>query len=72
MCRLSISRPATSHFKTLIRPIVAYGVKAWTIKILDEQHLRVFERMINRRIYDPVFTGGEWKRRSKKETDELL
>ena len=59
-------------YKTLIRRIVTYGAEAWTIKLADEQHLRVFERKIIRRIYGPVFIDGEWKRRSNKEIDELL
>ena len=56
-------------YKTLIRPIVTYGPEAWTIKITDEQHLRVFERNIMRRIYVPVFIGGECNRRSNKDLE---
>ena len=59
-------------YKTLIRPFVTYGAETWTIKLADEQHLRVFERKINSRIYGPVFIDGEWKRRYNKEIDELL
>ena len=59
-------------YKILIRPIVTYGAETWTIKLADEQHLRVFERKIIHRIYGPVFIDGEWKRRPNKEIGELL
>ena len=36
------------------------------------QHLSVFDRKIIRRIYGPVLTDVEWKRRSDKEIDVLL
>ena len=59
-------------YKTVIWPTVTCGAEIWTFKLADEQHLRVFERKIIRRIYGPVFIDGEWKRRCNKEIDELL
>ena len=67
-----LSKRTKKLYKTLIQPIVTYGAKAWTIKLADEQHLRVFERKVIRRIYGPVFIDGEWKRRFNKEMHELL
>ena len=36
--------------KSLIRPVVTYGCEAWTLTNRDEQHLRIFERRILRKI----------------------
>ena len=41
-------------YKSLIRPVVTYGCEAWTLTNGDEQHLRIFERRILRKIFDPV------------------
>jgi hypothetical protein len=45
-------------YKTLIRPVVTYGVEMWTMSAADENALCVFERKVVRRIYGPV-RGGE-------------
>jgi hypothetical protein len=41
-------------YKSSIRPAVTYGCEAWTLTNRDEQHLRIFERRILRKIFDPV------------------
>jgi len=37
-------------YKSLIRPVVTYGCEAWTLTNRDEQHLRIFEPRILRKI----------------------
>ena len=41
-------------YKSLIRPVVTYGCEAWTLTNRDEQHLRISERRILRKIFGPV------------------
>jgi len=48
-------------YKTLIRPVVTYGVETWTMTKKEEQDLLIFERKIFRRICGPRYEDGEWK-----------
>jgi len=58
-------------YKTLIRPIVAYGAETWTMTKKEEQALLISERKIFRRIYGPKYEDGEWKSRTNRELEEL-
>ena len=58
-------------YKTLIGPIVSYGVEAWTMTKKDEQALLVFERKLFRRIYGLKYENGEWKSRTNRELEEM-
>ena len=53
--------------KTLIRPVVSYGVEAWTLTKKEEQAVLMFERKIFRRMYGPKYEKEEWKRRTNRE-----
>jgi hypothetical protein len=44
--------------KSSIRPVVTYGCEAWTLTTRDEQHLRIFERKILRKIFWPNTRQG--------------
>jgi len=58
--------------KSLIRPVVTYGCEAWTLTNRDEQHLRIFERRILRKIFGPVKNeDGSWRIRMNYELNEL-
>jgi len=62
-----------SAFKGLIRPVVTYGCEAWTLTNRDEQHLRIFERRILRKIYGPVQNAdGFWRTGINYELKELI
>ena len=58
-------------YKTLIRPVVAYGAEVWTLTKKEEQALLVFGRKIFRRIYSPKYENGEWKIRTNRELEEI-
>jgi hypothetical protein len=59
--------------KSLIRPVLTYGCEAWTLAIRDEQHLRIFERRILRKIFGPVKNeDGSWRIRMNYELNKLI
>jgi hypothetical protein len=59
-------------YKALVRPVVTYGAQAWTLRSVDEQALRVFERKVLRLIYGSVCIQGEQRLRTNAELDHLL
>ena len=40
-------------YKT-IRPVVTYSSETWTLTAKDENNLRIFERQILRKIFNPI------------------
>jgi hypothetical protein len=59
--------------KSLIRPVMTYGCEAWTVTIREEQHLRISERRILRKIFGPVQNeDGSWRIRMNYEQNELI
>jgi len=60
-------------YESLKRPVVIYGCEAWTLTNRDEQHLRIFERRILRKIFGPVQNeGGSWRIRMNYGLNELI
>jgi ribonuclease HII len=45
-------------YKTIIRHIVTYGSKTWTLTKKDESQINTWERKVLRRIFGPVKTEG--------------
>jgi hypothetical protein len=41
-------------YRTIIRPVVAYGSETWCLTANDERSLRTWERKMSRKIYGPV------------------
>ncbi|XP_066904340.1 uncharacterized protein [Halyomorpha halys] len=54
-------------YKTLIRPVVTYGGKSWTLSNKSINLLDRFERVILRRILGAVCQNGNWRRRKNGE-----
>ena len=46
-------------YKTMIRPMLAYGSETWVLPKSDEAILAVFERKILRAIFGPTNDNGE-------------
>jgi hypothetical protein len=55
-------------YKTLIRPVLAYGSETCVLSKSDESRLGVFERKVLRPIFGPTNDYGEWR---IKYNDEL-
>jgi len=56
-----------------MRPVVTYGCEAWTLTNRDEQHLRIFERGILRKIFSPIQNeDGSWRIRMNYELNKLI
>ena len=55
-------------YRTLIRPVLAYGSETWVLSKSDKASLGVFERKILRAIFGPTNDNGEWR---IKYNDEL-
>jgi hypothetical protein len=52
---------------------VTCGCEAWTLTNRDEQHHRIFERRILRKIFGPVQNkDGSWRIRMNYELNELI
>jgi hypothetical protein len=58
-------------YKTLIKPVLMYGVETWVLSKADELRLGVFERKILKRIYGPVCEAAIWRSRYNKEVYRL-
>ena len=60
-------------YRSIIRPIVTYGCEAWSLTNQDEQYLRIFERRILIKIFDPVQNeDGFWRIRINYELNDLI
>jgi hypothetical protein len=51
-------------YRTTILPVVLYGCETWSLTLREERRLRVFEKMVLRRIFGPKRdeVTGEWRR----------
>ena len=48
--------------RTVILPVVLYGCETWSLTLMDERRLRMFENRVLTRIFGPkrVKVTGEW------------
>jgi len=60
-------------YRTIILPVVLYGCEAWSPTLQEERKLRVFEKMVLRRIFGPRRNevAGEWRRLHIEELNDL-
>jgi hypothetical protein len=57
----------TRLYKTLIRPIIAYGSEAWVMNKCDENMINISEKKILRKIFGAVREGDHWRARYNNE-----
>ena len=60
-------------YRPIILPVVLYGCETWSLTLLEERKLRVFENMVLRRILGPrrEEVTGEWRRLHNEELNDL-
>ena len=60
-------------YRTIILPVVLYGCEIWSLTLVEEKKLRVFENMVLRRIFGPRRdeVTGEWRRLHNEELNDL-
>ena len=68
MSHLLSTKNKVKLYKTLIRPVQAYGSETRVLSKSDEAILGVFERKILTAIFGPTHENGEWR---IKYNDEL-
>jgi hypothetical protein len=56
-------------YKTIILPAVLYGCETWSLTLMEEHRLRVFENRVLRRIFGPKRdeVTEEWKKLHNEE-----
>ena len=64
----------SKHFKikiyrTKLLPAIVYGCETWSITLMEERRLRVFENGLLRRIFGPKSdkVTGEWRKLHNEE-----
>jgi len=63
---LKINRP-------VILPVALYGCENWSLTLREEHRLRIFEKMVLRRIFGPERdeATGEWRKLHNEERNDL-
>jgi hypothetical protein len=59
-------------YRTVVRPVVAYGSESWTLTMEEEGVLAVFERKILRKIYGPVKENEGRRIRRNDELEDII
>jgi hypothetical protein len=60
-------------YRTTVLPLVMYGCGTWSLTLREERRLRVFEKMVLRRIFGPKRdeVTGEWIKLHNEELNDL-
>jgi len=58
---------------TIILPVVLYGCETWSVTLMEECRLRVFENRVLRRMFRPKWdeVTGEWRKLLNEELNDL-
>jgi len=73
LSRLLIKNLRIKIYRTIILPFVLYGCETWSLILREERKLRVFHKVVLRRIFEPKRdeVTGEWRRLHNKKLNDL-
>jgi len=59
-------------YRTLILPVVLYGCETWSLTLIEERRMRVFENRVLRRIFGPKrdMVAREWRKLHNEELND--
>jgi hypothetical protein len=59
--------------RTTILVVVLYGCETWSLTLMDERSLRMFEKRVLSRVFGPkrVEVTGEWRKLHNEELNDL-
>jgi len=60
-------------YRTIILPVVLYGCETWSLTLMEESRLRVFENRVLRRVFGPKRdeVTGEWRKLHNEYLNDL-
>jgi len=72
-CRLLSKDLKIKINKTIILPVVLYGCDTWSLTLIEEHRLRVFEKRVRRRIFGTKEeeVAGAWRTLHNEELHDL-
>ena len=78
-CRIFLSSSLLSKtlkikiYRTIILPVFLYGCETWSLTLLEERRMRVFENRVLRRVFGPKKdeVTGEWRKVHNEELRDL-
>ena len=72
-CRLLSQNIKIQIYRTIILPVVLYGCETWLLTLREEGGLRVFEKRVLRRIFEPKWdeVTGKWRKLHNEELNDL-
>ena len=53
MLSLCLTSLKITIYRTIILPVVLYGCETWSLTLMEERRLRVFENRVLRRVFGP-------------------
>jgi hypothetical protein len=71
--RLLVKNIKIRIYKNIILPVVLYGCETWSLTLMEEHRLRVFEKRFMRRIFGPKRdeVTGVWRKLHNEEFHNL-
>jgi len=60
-------------YRTMITPVFLYGCETWSLTMMEERRLRVFENRVLRRLFGPRGdeVTGKWRKIYNEELNDL-
>jgi len=63
----------SKKYRSIILPVVLCGYETWSLKLMEEPRLRLFENRVLRRIFGPKRdeVTGEWRKLHNEGLNDL-